>query len=86
MTTYHVASTVRWSVGRTNLTVLDGCGHVNTFEYPEAAVWDLLTRGYRYDDVVRLTAHINSLSAAEAATVVRAALHRWCIAGLVEER
>ena len=86
MKTYRVAPSVRWSVGRTNLTVADGRGSVCTFDYPDAAVWDLLTRGYRYDDVVRLTAYIGALSAAEAAAVVRRALERWRDAGLIEER
>jgi hypothetical protein len=86
MSTYHVARGVRWSVGRTNLTVANGRGHVQALEYPEAAVWDLLTRGYRFDDVVRLTGHITSTSSADAAVLVRSSLQRWCDAGLVEER
>ena len=86
MKTYHVSRAVVWSVGRTNLTLSDGRGHVHTLEYPEAAVWDLLTRGYRFDDVVRLTGHIGSLPPADADALVRSALARWCDAGLVEER
>lgn len=85
MKTYRVASSVRWSVGRTNLTISDGRGSVRTLEYPQCAIWDLMTR-YRYDDVVKLTGHIASLSPADAARVVRSTLESWRDAGLVEER
>jgi hypothetical protein len=85
MSAYRVSPSVVWSVGRVNLTVSDGRGAVRTLEYPEAAVWDLISRGYAFDAVVELTRHIACLDPAPAAAVVRSAIEQWLAAGLLIE-
>jgi hypothetical protein len=86
MTTYRVASGTSWSVGRTNLTVSDGRGAVWTFVHPEAALWDLLSRGTKFDAAVELMRHIASMNGEESAAFVRAAIEAWHEAGLLEAR
>lgn len=86
MTTYHVTRGTHWSVGRTSLTVSDGQGGVWTFVHPEAALWDLLSRGTRFDAAVELMRHIASMSADESSAFVGAAIEAWHDAGLLEQR
>lgn len=86
MSTFHVAPGVGWSVGRVNLTLTDGRGQVCALEYPEAAVWDLLSRGYAFEKVVQMLGHIAAMEPADASALVRTAIDRWQHAGLLEER
>lgn len=86
MTNYCLPPGVRWSVGRTNLTVTDGRGSVRVLGYPEAAVWDLCSRGYAFDAVVDLMQHIGAMPRGDAAALVRRTLAGWRAAGLLEER
>lgn len=86
MSTFHVAPGVGWSVGRVNLTLTDRRGHVCTLEYPEAAVWDLLSRGYAFEKIEQMLGHIASMEPAAADALIRTAIGRWRDAGLLEER
>lgn len=84
MTDYRVGRGVRWSVERVTLTLVDAKGNVHTLRYPEAAVFDLLSRGHPFEKVVSLTAHIASLDAAGADALVRSTLEEWADGGFVE--
>jgi len=84
MTDYRVGRGVRWSVGRVTLTLADAKGNVRTLRYPEAAVFDLVSRGRPFAKVVSLTAHILSLDAAGAEALVRSTLEEWADGGFLE--
>jgi hypothetical protein len=83
MSAFRIAPGVGWSVGRANLTLTDGRGHVRTLGYPEAAVWDLLCRGYAFEKVVSLTTHIAGLDDAQAKLLVRRSIESWRQDGLL---
>ncbi len=85
MTTYRVGPRVQWSVGRVTVTLTDGSGRVRTLQYPEAAVWDLVSRAYPFAKVVSMTAHIAALDEIAASALVRAALEEWAESGFLEK-
>lgn len=84
MTKYRLTPGVRWAVERVGITLTDGKGQVRRLQYPEAAIWDLLSRGYTFDKVVTMTAHIAGQDPANARTLVVAALAEWADCGLIE--
>jgi hypothetical protein len=77
MTRYCLAPGVRWHVGPTSLTLTDGKGRVRTLGYPEAAVWDLVSRGYALDKVVPMMTHIAALEEDGARRLVASSLEAW---------
>jgi hypothetical protein len=83
-TTYRLCPRVKWVVERFTLRVTDGSGALRTFDYPEAAVWDLMSRGYPFAQVVSMTGHIMSVGAETADTLVRRSLEQWAASGLIE--
>ena len=84
MTSYRVRSAVRWSVGRVTVTLADGTGKVRTLGYPEAAVWDLVSRGYRFPKVVSMMTHIASLDETATRALVCSTLEDWAESGFLE--
>ena len=86
MNSYRLGPGVRWVVERFAVTVTDGRRTVLTLHYPEAAIWDLLSRGYAFDAVVDLIRHIAAMPAEQAAPLVRTTIDAWRAAGLLEER
>lgn len=85
MSRYRMAAGVRWQVGHTTVTVTDGRGRVRVLVHPEAAVWDLVSRGYAFEKVVRTMQHIAAVDPSTSTGIVREALTSWSGAGLVEE-
>jgi hypothetical protein len=84
MTTYRRPPGVTWVVDRGSLVVSDGQGGVHRVTYPEAAVWDFLSRGYSFGKIVLLTGHVAATDHAGAERIVRDALDAWTRAGLLE--
>ena len=83
LTSYRPGRSIRWVVNPTSLTLTDGT-HVHRLEYPDAAIWDLLTRGYAFKKIVSMMTHIASLDETAAESLVRARLSAWMATGLVE--
>jgi hypothetical protein len=86
MTHYRVSPGVRWCVERVSVIVTDGKGQMLTLVYPEAAVWDLFSRGYPFSRVVSMTAHIASLDPDAADALVRTTVEEWAARGFVERQ
>ena len=84
MKKYRLSPNVRWVVERFTVTLTDGKGRVRALRYPEAAIWDLVSRGYAYDKVVPMMAHIAARDTAAADTLVRTTLEDWASDGLIE--
>jgi len=55
---YRVSPAVRWVVEKRGLLLVGGDGSHLRLGYPEAAIWDLLSRGYRTRTLVSSLAHI----------------------------
>ena len=84
MTRFRIGNGVRWSVGTVGVTLVDACGEVHTLGYPEAAIFDLLSRRYSFAKVAALTAGIACLDRAGAEALVRSTLERWADCGILE--
>lgn len=85
MTRYRIRDGVRWGVGAVTVALEGGRGGVRVLQYPEAAVWDLLSRGYPLSRVASLTEHIGSLDSAAADAFVRSCLEEWADLGFLEK-
>jgi hypothetical protein len=53
--------------------------------YPFAAIWDLLVRGYDFDDLARLTGYVAGTSPEEASRLVTQAIDGWVSLGVLAE-
>ena len=84
MTQYTLRPNVRWCVGRVGITLSDGNGVTREVAYPDAAVWDLISRGYPFAKVVSMLTFIASLEPAAAEAAVRSALEQWASGGFLE--
>ena len=84
--TWQSAPGVWWAVEADGI-VLGGPGaqSARSVAYPEAAVWDLLSRGRRIDDVAVMIEAIASVSPASARHIVGGCLRTWIGAGLLAE-
>lgn len=80
---YRCAPQLKWSVERRGLTLVDSQrGAFFCLSYPCAALWDLLARGYRIDEAVRLTAFVAGTSVDLAQSRVTRAFEDWIALGL----
>lgn len=80
---YHTADDVRWCVNRASVTVV-ARDAARTLEYPQAAIWDLVSRGYATERVIELTSYIIASDKTDAERLVRDALQAWVGDGLIE--
>jgi hypothetical protein len=85
MNAYKLGSGVRWAVERFGIVLTDSGGRVHTLAYPEAAIWDLFSRGYAFEKTVSMMSHIAELDAAAADALVRGAVDGWVAGGLLEQ-
>jgi len=82
--TYECAPDVAWVVETDAIVVVHGgTGAAYSLEYPEAAIWELLGRGYSYERVVSMLPTIASLSSSAAEQRVLHALDAWTEVGLL---
>ena len=80
-TTYRLRPEVTWTVETQDILVRAGKGSTHRVPYPEAALWDLISRGYRLDKVVPMMGHIASLEAETARQLVLDTLEQWTACG-----
>ncbi|MBI4473382.1 MAG: hypothetical protein HY646_11995 [Acidobacteria bacterium] len=80
---YRLAPGVQWSVEARGLLVKGAGGKVQFLEYPEAAVWDLISRGYRFDKVVSMVSCIASIDQDAGRKLVAESLDKWVNSGLL---
>lgn len=84
MSTYRLCPDVRWVVDRFTVRLTGANDASLTLHYPEAAVWDLLSRGYPFAKVVSMITHIAGLDQSAADVLVRRAIGDWARSGFVE--
>lgn len=83
-TTYRVAPEVKWTVETQGLLlVVDGQGKTHWLPYPQAAVWDLISRGRPAPKVLMMTSHIASLDLERAEKLILESLEEWTRLGLL---
>ena len=85
MSAYKLRPGVRWVVERFGIVLTDGSGVARTLPYPQAAIWDLFSRGYAFEKTVSMMCHIAEIDEAGADGLVRAAVAEWLAGGLLEQ-
>jgi hypothetical protein len=84
---YSIATGVAWSVETRGLRLADGRGGVFELRYPDAAVFDLLSRGLDVAKVMDLTRWIVADTPAAAQARVSSLVDEWLRVGwIVPER
>jgi hypothetical protein len=78
------APSVCWCVDATGVTVLDRVARPRRLEYPDAVVWDCVTRSATVQEAARMVACVARIPPREASDLVRSRLQEWCEAGLIE--
>jgi len=79
---YTLSPGIGWSVERTGLLVTGG-EQPRFLPYPDAALWDLISRGYRYEQVVEMMCHITSLAKRDSVRLIDRLLDEWLGLGLL---
>lgn len=77
MQNYRVENNVKWTVELHSIMLWDQEGCVHDIEYPQAAVWDFVSRGYSTSDIISRITHIATLTQAEASILVNDTLNQW---------
>ena len=65
------------------LLVNEGTGITCSLGYPQAAIWDVITRGYAYEQAVQMLTAITSLHVEEVKKLLFESLAAWVNAGFL---
>jgi hypothetical protein len=82
-TRFRLAAGIQWAVESDGVLVTNGTGMAHRIGYPEAAVWDWMTRGYPLEKVLVLIGYVASLEPSGARELVAEALCTWDRMGLL---
>ena len=84
---YRSAPDLQWTVETTGLLLVrPATGVCQSLKYPEAALWDFLTRGHGLSKVTKMMRYIGGFrDETEAAEYIQDRLRMWVQAGLVVE-
>lgn len=76
--TYRCKTGVKWAVTIQGLIVIDTATEkVLPLDYPEAAVWDLINRGYAFDQTRRMIAAIGAMDDESAEQLILNCVDAW---------
>ena len=81
--TYRCSQGVRWSVATRGIVLVNAAGGTAFLEYPQAAAWDFVSRGFSFEQTVPLLCAIESLDAEQAGRFLAASLEEWVEAGFL---
>jgi len=82
--TCRTAAGVQWVVERTGLILLRPNRPPVRVDYPEAAIWDLLSRPYDFDTTAAMMQHIAALDETAARDLVTKTVNDWLEEGFLE--
>jgi hypothetical protein len=83
---YRAALHVRWVIDNCRIQVVDEkVNRVRQLDYPEAAIWDFVSRGRSLDQTLQMLCAIYPIDTHEAERMVRLCLQEWVQDGLVME-
>ena len=75
---YRITDTVRWTVSRRGIQLLDASSRKGAhLAYPEAAIWDLMSRGQGEEEMARKVSLIAGVSQTRACELISATLKDW---------
>jgi len=86
MSGYRAAEQVRWAVEAGGIVVIDHKGEATTLGYPQAAIWDLLTRGESEERACAKLCAIASLDREAAQALMLDTVSTLREAGLLTQR
>ncbi len=83
--TYQCTPSTRWVVELDRIVVVNQMtGTVRSLEYPRAALWDFIARGYSYDQIIPMLCSIASLQRDAIEELVGQSLEQWTQAGFLK--
>jgi hypothetical protein len=81
---YQCASSTKWAVEIHGIILInEKTGNVCSLGYPQAAIWDLISRGYADEQFVNMVCAITSLQTSEAQRLIVENLENWLAAGFL---
>jgi hypothetical protein len=84
LTTYRCNEGVRWAVTTGGILLLHIPDGEKVFlKYPQAVVWDLVSRGYSYEQTKSMLRTITSLDEKQAAELLVSCLEGWVKEGFL---
>jgi hypothetical protein len=84
--TYRVAPGVEWVVNACDVLVRQPGNGISRLAYPEAALWDLVSRAQSSSRIHRIMQHVAGLEPDAARAMVERTLESWAERGLVVAR
>ena len=83
-TTYQCTPHTKWAVEMYGIFLInEKTGTSSSLGYPQAAIWDLLTRNYSYPEMLRLLCRITTLQTNEAEKLLAESLEKWINSGFL---
>ncbi len=81
---YQCAPSVRWAVEMYGIFLInEHTGRSGFLGYPQAALWDLMTRNYSYAQTLRVFQAITSLQVNDAERLIMETLEEWTRSGFL---
>ena len=80
---YSISPDVKWSVETYHILMWDPSGNVHTVEYPQAAIWDFMTRQYKAHDIINRLAFIIERSEQDIESLYVETVKQWINNGIL---
>ncbi len=69
---------IKWSIESRGIFLINTVSKKSQFlDYPQAALWDLLSRGYPYDQIITMLSAILSKDKEGVKTIVQISIEEW---------
>ena len=82
--TYLCSPDIKWAVETFGIILVDqNTSTVCSLGYPEAAVWDLINRGFSYEKTVNMLRFIADIEIGEAENLLLGNINKWVEAGFL---
>ena len=84
---YCVAPGIKWAVEIDGIVLMDEkAGKTCFLSYPQAALWDLISRGVFFEKTLSMLSAIASLKPEDAEAFIRKTLDDWVTSGYLNVR
>ena len=80
---YTIPSHVRWSVETHYLLLWAPSGNAQTIDYPQAAIWDFITRNYNVNDIIARLSIITNCTEHEMKKLYIESTNEWVRNGVL---
>ncbi len=80
---YSISPSVKWSVETYHILLWDPSGNVQIVEYPQAAIWDFVTRQYYPHDIINKLSFITDRTEQENKSLYNQTINEWIHNGIL---